>query len=160
RSTKKAPKSSSEDDRREAGPKERPSSADWATSASSAVKSNASASALKTLKGTERAPMPRAITPMLATLVDEPFDDDQWLFEIKWDGYRAVAFLDDGDVRLVSRNQNDFTAGFPEVAAALAKGVKAKQAVLDGEIVALDPEGRPSFSLMQQRTGMDTGRPG
>ena len=97
---------------------------------------------------------------MLATLVDAPFDDEQWLFEIKLDGYRAVAYLDSGNVRLVSRNQNDFTAGFPEVAAALAAGVKAKQAVLDGEIVALDPEGRPSFSLMQQRTGMDTGRPG
>jgi bifunctional non-homologous end joining protein LigD len=88
-----------------------------------------------------QAPMPRAITPMLATLVDEPFDDPQWLFEIKWDGYRAVAYLDGGDVRLVSRNQNDFTAGFPEVAKAIAEAVRAKRAVVDGEIVALDPEG-------------------
>src|SRR4051812_20165256 len=153
RSAKKAPQSSSEDDRRDPGPKERSLSA---ASASSAV-TGSSPAQLKNLKGAERAPMPRAITPMLATLVDAPFDDDQWLFEIKWDGYRAVAFLNDGDVRLVSRNHNDFTAGFPEVAAALAEGVKAKHAVLDGEIVALDPEGRPSFSLMQQRTGMDTG---
>jgi bifunctional non-homologous end joining protein LigD len=97
---------------------------------------------------------------MLATLVDAPFDDDQWLFEIKWDGYRAVAFLDNGACRLVSRNQNDFTAGFPEVAAAIPEAFRGKRAVLDGEIVALDAEGRPSFSLMQQRTGMDTGRPG
>jgi len=104
--------------------------------------------------------MPRAITPMLATLVDAPFDDPQWLFEIKWDGYRAVAYLEDGRCRLVSRNQNDFTAGFPEVARAIPEAVRAKRAVLDGEIVALDPEGRPSFSLMQQRTGMDTARPG
>ena len=148
RSTKKSPKSTAEDDSRSPGPKKKDPSA---LSASSAVKG---------LKGAERAPMPRAIIPMLATLVDAPFDDDQWLFEIKWDGYRAIAYLDVGKVRLVSRNQNDFTAGFPEVAAALAEGVKAKQAVLDGEIVALDPEGRPSFSLMQQRTGMDTGRPG
>ncbi|MDP9268979.1 MAG: non-homologous end-joining DNA ligase [Acidobacteriota bacterium] len=156
RGAKKSSKSSAEDDSRFAGPRKGSS----AVSASSAVKQ---------LKGAERAPMPRAVTPMLATLVDAPFDDDQWLFEIKWDGYRAIAYLDAGKngagqkkdrVRLVSRNHNDFTAGFPEVAAALAEGVKAKQAVLDGEIVALDAEGRPSFSLMQQRTGMDTGRPG
>ena len=52
---------------------------------------------------------------MLATLVDKPFDDDDWLFEIKWDGYRAVAFIEDGQVRLVSRNQNDLTAEYPEL---------------------------------------------
>jgi len=96
--------------------------------------------------------MPAAITPMLASLCDEPFDDPNWLFEIKWDGYRAVAFLDDGDVRLVSRNHNDLTAKFPELGG-LSKSVKAKNAILDGEIVVLDDQGRPSFSLMQQRTG-------
>ncbi|HSE48780.1 MAG TPA: non-homologous end-joining DNA ligase [Terriglobales bacterium] len=150
RSSNKAPKSVSEEDRSLPGPREKEKKSS-AGSASSAVKG---------LKGAVAAPMPRAVTPMLATLVDEPFDDPQWLFEIKWDGYRAVAYLDGGDVRLVSRNQNDFTAGFPEVAKAIAEAVRAKRAVLDGEIVALDPEGRPSFSLMQQRTGMDTGRPG
>jgi len=155
RSSKKSAKPSPEGDTR---PEAKRKISSPASSASSAA--FISPATLKRLKGAERAPMPRAVTPMLATLVDAPFDDDQWLFEIKWDGYRAVAYLDDGDVRLISRNQNDFTAGFPEIAAALAEGVKAKQAVLDGEIVALDAEGRPSFSLMQQRTGMDTGRPG
>ncbi|HTK95893.1 MAG TPA: non-homologous end-joining DNA ligase, partial [Terriglobales bacterium] len=123
------------------------------------VKTSAS-SAVRGLAGAEKAPMPRSVTPMLATLVDAPFDDAQWLFEIKWDGYRAVAFLDAGACRLVSRNHNDFTAGFPEVAAAIPEAFSAPRAVLDGEIVALDAEGRPSFSLMQQRTGMDTGRRG
>jgi len=97
--------------------------------------------------------MPTAITPMLASLCEKPFDDPNWLFEIKWDGYRAVAFLEDGDVRLVSRNHNDLTARFSELRG-LSKSVKAKNAILDGEVVVLDDTGRPSFSLMQQRTGM------
>jgi bifunctional non-homologous end joining protein LigD len=101
-------------------------------------------------------PMPTAIHPMLATSVDKPFDGPEWLFEIKWDGYRAVAFIENGKARLVSRNQNDLTARYPELKD-LAKSVKAKTAILDGEVVALDEEGRASFSLMQQRTGF---RPG
>jgi len=105
-------------------------------------------------------PMPSVIHPMLATLVDKPFDDDEWLFEIKWDGYRAVAFIQDGKVRLVSRNQNDLTAEYPELED-LAPHVRARAAILDGEIVALDEQGRSSFSLMQQRTGFrEPGRRG
>jgi len=100
--------------------------------------------------------MPTAIQPMLATTVDEPFDSPDWLFEIKWDGYRAVAFIENGKVRLVSRNQNELTARYPELKD-LEKSVKAKTAILDGEAVALDEQGRASFSLMQQRTGF---RPG
>lgn len=96
--------------------------------------------------------MPRVIHPMLATLVDAAFDDEQWLYEIKWDGYRAIAFLDGGSVRLVSRNQNDLTEAYPELRS-LGDNIRARNAVLDGEIVALDEQGRPSFSLMQQRTG-------
>ena len=105
--------------------------------------------AVKGLKGAERGKMPRTVHPMLATLVDGPFDDKEWLFEIKWDGYRAVAFMENKKVRLVSRNQNEFTE-YPELAE-LPRFVKAKTAVLDGEIVALDEEGKASFSLMQQR---------
>ena len=104
------------------------------------------------LSGTVAKPMPTTIHPMLATPIDEPFDNPDWLFEIKWDGYRAVAFIKNGEVRLVSRNQNNLTPQFPELAG-LAKSLTAETAILDGEIVALDDEGRPSFSLMQQRTG-------
>lgn len=100
--------------------------------------------------------MPTEIHPMLATTVDEPFDSADWLFEIKWDGYRAVAFIENGKARLVSRNQNELTARYPELKD-LAKSVKAKSVILDGEVVALDEQGRASFSLMQQRTGF---RPG
>jgi bifunctional non-homologous end joining protein LigD len=96
--------------------------------------------------------MPTTIHPMLATSVDKPFDGPDWLFEIKWDGYRAVAFIEDGKFRLVSRNQNELTQRYPELKD-LPRSVKAKTAILDGEVVALDKEGRASFSLMQQRTG-------
>src|ERR1035437_1738780 len=93
-------------------------------------------------------PMPRVIHPMLATLVDKPFDSQDWLYEVKWDGYRAIAFLESGSVRLVSRNQNDMTAAYPELRL-IPDSVKARTAILDREIVALDEQGRPSFSLMQ-----------
>jgi bifunctional non-homologous end joining protein LigD len=109
-------------------------------------------SAAKDLPGAVKRDMPTAITPMLATSVDKPFDGAQWLFEIKWDGYRAVSFIADGKVRLVSRNQNDLTSQFAELHK-LPELVKAGTAVLDGEVVALDDQGRASFSLMQQRTG-------
>jgi bifunctional non-homologous end joining protein LigD len=117
---------------------------------------NAVSSLAENLEGAVRKPMPTAIHPMLATPVEKPFDDPEWLFEIKWDGYRAVSFLQDGKVRLVSRNQNDLTAEFPELHE-LSMLIKAKTAVLDGEVVALDERGRASFSLMQQRTGIRKG---
>jgi bifunctional non-homologous end joining protein LigD len=101
-------------------------------------------------------PMPTVIHPMLATLVDEPFDDDDWLFEIKWDGYRAIAFVQGDSLRLVSRNQNDLTKAYPELLQ-IPQRIRARTAILDGEIVALDEQGRPSFSLMQQRTGVGEG---
>ncbi len=119
------------------------------------TKASSALSALTTSAPLKRA-MPTRIHPMLAESVNDPFDGDEWLFEIKWDGYRAVAFIENGKVRLVSRNQNDLTPRYPELHD-LAKFIKAKNAILDGEVVALDDEGRASFSLMQQRTGF---RPG
>jgi bifunctional non-homologous end joining protein LigD len=110
-------------------------------------------SAVKDLQGVVKRSMPSAIYPMLATSVEEPFDDPEWLFEIKWDGYRAVAFITDGKLCLVSRNQNELTAQFSELHS-LPDFIQAGSAVLDGEIAALDEHGRSSFSLMQQRTGI------
>jgi len=130
-----------------------------ALSATSAVKGlktsqvSSSSPAVSALKGAEKRTMPTAITPMLASISEKPFDDPAWLFEIKWDGYRAVTFIADGDARLVSRNHNDLTARFSELRA-LSRLVRAKNAIVDGEVVALDDHGRPSFSLMQQRTGL------
>jgi len=114
---------------------------------------NSVPSVVDALSGAVRKSMPVAVHPMLATSVEKPFDNLEWLFEIKWDGYRAVSFLRDGKVRLVSRNQNDLTGEFPELNE-LANSIKAENAVLDGEIVVLDEQGRASFSLMQQRTGI------
>ncbi len=113
-------------------------------------------SVVKSLAGAVKRSMPTAITPMLATPVEKPFDSPEWLFEIKWDGYRAVAFIENGKVRLVSRNQNDLTGQYSELHD-LPKLVKAKNVILDGEIAALDEQGRASFSLMQQRTGIRSG---
>lgn len=95
--------------------------------------------------------MPGFIKPMLATLIQEPFNDPEWIFEIKWDGYRALAYIDK-KVNLYSRNKNSFNTVFSEIANDLLN-LKA-QAILDGEIVVLDAKGRSHFQLMQnyQRT--------
>jgi len=122
----------------------------------SAVGSKKKAFALDEIKGATRQPMPQHIHPMLATLVDEPFDDDDWLFEIKWDGYRSVVFFGENDkrsVRMVSRNQNDQTKDFPELQL-IADQLNCLNCVIDGEIVAADESGRASFSMMQQRSGL------
>jgi bifunctional non-homologous end joining protein LigD len=105
------------------------------------------------LKGAVKRPMPTAIQPMLASIAEDPFDDPNWVFEIKWDGYRVVSFIANGKVRMVSRNQNDLGPRYPELRE-LPNLVNAKTAILDGEVVVLDEQGRPSFGLMQQRTGI------
>lgn len=89
---------------------------------------------------------------MLATLVDEPFSNPDWVFETKWDGFRAVCFVRHGKAQFVSRNQLDMTHQYPELVG-LAGQVNAKEAILDGEIVALDRDGMPRFQLLQPRVG-------
>ncbi len=97
------------------------------------------------------APIPKISSPMLATAVDAPFDDPQWVFELKWDGYRAIAQIErDGTVAIVSRNGNDFTLKFPELGA-LAEAFEERPVIVDGEICVLDAAGRPSFSALQER---------
>lgn len=87
--------------------------------------------------------------PMLATRWDTPFDDEEWWFEVKWDGYRAVVGSDQGRVRAKSRRGLDLLGPFPELASLdIPDGV-----VVDGEVAAFDDGGRPSFSLLQRRTG-------
>jgi len=108
---------------------------------------------VKNLNGAVKRPMPTAIQPMLASIEENPFDNPNWLFEIKWDGYRVISFVENGNVRMVSRNQNDLGPRYPELRE-LPNLIQAKTAILDGEVVVLDEQGRPSFSLMQQRTGI------
>jgi bifunctional non-homologous end joining protein LigD len=93
------------------------------------------------------APMPHDIKPMLATLVDEPFDDPDWIFEIKQDGYRAIAEIQQGAVQLYSRNTIGFNRPFASVARALES--IPGDVILDGELVALDEKGRSYFQLLQ-----------
>jgi len=84
---------------------------------------------------------------MLAKETKEVFDDDDWLFEIKWDGYRAIAEIENGHIRLYSRNGITFENSYPVVARELKK-IKEK-CVLDGEIVVLNDKGQPEFQLLQ-----------
>ena len=100
-----------------------------------------------------KAPMPHDVQPMLAESVQEPFDDPDWIFEIKLDGYRCLAEIAQGKVLLYSRNKVSFNQRFAAIAKALES--IAADAVLDGEIVVLDDKGRSSFQLLQnnQRTG-------
>jgi bifunctional non-homologous end joining protein LigD len=95
----------------------------------------------------------RTYSPMLATLSERLPGGRNWLYEVKWDGYRAVARLREGDATLTSRTGNDLTARFESVARALPRAVKTSDCVLDGEVCALDDQGRPSFALMQQGAG-------
>lgn len=89
------------------------------------------------------------LRPMLASATGEPFDDDEWLFEVKWDGYRSLAYVSGNEVYLDSRNQKPLLPQFPDLAG-LPSAIKARSALLDGEIVAFR-EGRVDFSYL--RTG-------
>lgn len=100
--------------------------------------------------------MPEIIHPMLATLVDEPFSGPEWIFETKWDGFRSVCFIKNGHAQFVSRNQIEMTPNYPELRN-IARQIAAKEAIIDGEIVALDEKGMPRFQLLQPRVGRKSG---
>src|SRR5215472_16381867 len=102
------------------------------------------------VEGAHKGAMPARIEPMLATLAERPFSDPDWLFEIKWDGVRALARIEGGTVTLRSRNNVDITSRYPEFAT-LPKVFAASQAILDGEIVALDERGHSDFQRLQER---------
>ncbi|MEP6464431.1 MAG: non-homologous end-joining DNA ligase [Frankiaceae bacterium] len=96
-------------------------------------------------------PLPELIRPMLASpALTLPEPDDGWAQEFKWDGVRAIVYIDGGRPRVLSRNDRDVTASYPELRA-FAEAQGARQLVLDGEIVAMDAAGRPSFGLLQER---------
>ncbi|HEX3551062.1 MAG TPA: non-homologous end-joining DNA ligase [Candidatus Elarobacter sp.] len=95
-------------------------------------------------------PVPRDVKPMLTTLVDEPFDDDRWLFELKWDGYRAIAVIEHDSVTLTSRNGKDLLHQFREMEG-LSAAFRSIPAVVDGELCVLDDTGRPDFQALQSR---------
>ncbi len=98
-------------------------------------------------------PARRTYTPMLATASEHVPTGEGWTFEVKFDGYRALAYVRAGECRLVSRNGTELTERFADVAKAVAKAVKSPNAVVDGEICRLTEDGRASFSELQQGTG-------
>ncbi|MGA7987491.1 MAG: DNA ligase D [Candidatus Dormiibacterota bacterium] len=92
----------------------------------------------------------RAPAPMLATPIDKPFSREGWIFELKYDGIRAMVSVSGDAIRITGRRGGDETSRYPE-ARAIRAGIKARQAVVDGELTVLDAEGRPSFERLQQR---------
>jgi len=95
----------------------------------------------------------REYAPMLATLAPDVPSGDGWMHEVKWDGYRAIARFAGAEATLTSRRGNDMTERFASVARALARAVRTPDCVVDGEVCALDDDGRSSFSVMQQGKG-------
>jgi bifunctional non-homologous end joining protein LigD len=98
----------------------------------------------------DREPMPERMLPMLARAGKLPTDERNWSFEVKWDGVRAIAYVQPGRLRLESRNLREITEGYPEVRG-LVEDLGMREAVFDGEVVALDENGRPSFERLQRR---------
>jgi bifunctional non-homologous end joining protein LigD len=95
-------------------------------------------------------PMPKHLVPMLASAGRLPAEDEDWGFEIKWDGVRAITYWRPRELRIESRNLNDVSARYPELRA-LGPQLGSREVVLDGEIVAFDEQGRPSFERLQRR---------
>ena len=92
----------------------------------------------------DREPMPSGIEPMLARTGPLPPEDGRWAYEVKWDGVRAIGYAEGGRLQLVSRNGNDITPRYPELRE-LGRALGSREAVLDGEVVAFGPDGKPSF---------------
>jgi bifunctional non-homologous end joining protein LigD len=110
----------------------------------------AASAAPKRARPAKAEPLPQIATPMLASLIDKPFDDPAWVFEVKWDGYRAIASIDTaGAVTLTSRNGLDLLARFPDLAG-IGAAFRSLPVVVDGEICVLDAQGRSSFQALQR----------
>lgn len=103
---------------------------------------------LPSVAGSRKASIPADVKPMLATLVDKPFDKDGWLYEVKWDGYRAISYLQQGQVEIRSRNNKDFNKKFYPLTNALESW--NVNAVVDGEIVVINEKGEPDFNALQE----------
>jgi bifunctional non-homologous end joining protein LigD len=107
---------------------------------------------IQKLTGARKAAMPAFIPPQLATLVKDPPQGDEWLHELKFDGYRMLCYLNRGEVRFWSRNHKDWTNRFPTLGKAVTR-LPVTNAILDGEVVAMDASGKTSFQKLQQAIG-------
>jgi bifunctional non-homologous end joining protein LigD len=111
---------------------------------------------LLSIEGAVKAGMPASLEPMLATLSSTVPSGTNWLYEVKWDGYRALCYIESGKVRMLSRRGTRLDKQFAGVSEALAQSVQAETAIIDGEVVALDENGNPSFQRLQNMTGFGT----
>lgn len=105
------------------------------------------------IQGVKKA-MPKSVKPMLCTLTKEVIEDEDYLYEVKWDGYRIISYVDNGAVRMDSRSALNYTKKYPPVAQALRE--LAHDAVLDGEVVVFNEEGKPDFDALQKYNGHDS----
>jgi bifunctional non-homologous end joining protein LigD len=96
--------------------------------------------------------MPKPFAPMLAVLSEKLPVGPEWVYEPKWDGVRALCFVEDGKTKVIARSGRTVDDQYPEVCD-LARHLNVESAIIDGEIVALDENGRPSFGLLQSRIG-------
>src|SRR5690348_15744215 len=112
---------------------------------------------IKNVVGARKTAMPEFVPPQLATLVKEAPRGNEWLHELKFDGYRLLCHLQRGHVRLWTRNQKDWTDKFPNVVKAL-QTLRVQSAILDAEVVAMDSSGRSSFQMLQQAIHKTGGR--
>ncbi|MET0635481.1 MAG: DNA ligase D [Chitinophagaceae bacterium] len=147
KNTKPAPKAASSPARKKAAPQKRKLK-DPGAELVDTIDIRGSKKEVETLvKQGKKEKFPVDLSPMFATLVDEPFDSDEWIYEVKWDGYRAVAFVNGNKVELKSRNNKSFDEKFYPVYAELKKlGLKI---VLDGEVIVVNDEGRADFGRLQ-----------
>ena len=104
--------------------------------------------AIAKINDTPNAPMPRTLSPQLAVLAKHPPQGDEWVHEIKFDGYRIIAFIKGGTVSLITRNGHDWTHKFPAISHSFEQ-LKVESAIVDGEIVVLDEHGRSDFQALQ-----------
>ncbi len=118
-----------------------------------AARAPAESKKLASLPGARKAPMPRGVALTLASLSDKPFSNPDWLFEVKWDGVRGLAYVSNGGVSVRSRTGREIAPEYPEVGD-LANQLDASEAIVDGEIVALDESGRSNFQKLQNRSGV------
>ena len=110
--------------------------------------SNARYKAIETGK---KEPIPTAIKPMLAKLTKEAFNNEDWIYEVKWDGYRVLAHLNKGSIKLLSRGGLNYTKNYPTIVEAFAK--LKHDAIIDGELVLFDESGKPNFDELQRYSG-------
>ena len=111
------------------------------------------ANEISSLRGARKTPMPRSVPLTLASISEKPFSNPDWLFEVKWDGVRGIAYVANGEVAVRSRAGREISLEYPEVRG-LAHQLDATEAIVDGELVALDSEGRSNFQKLQNRAGV------